>query len=79
MQFILINAVDCFVAFLFLYLLVILRDHRRRRGFPYPPGPPSRPIIGNILDIPRGARWTAYADISKKYGACNILRTLIPS
>jgi hypothetical protein len=74
MQFIIINAVDCLVIFLFLYLLVIFRGQRRRRGLPYLPGPPSRPIIGNLLDIPRDACWTAYADMSKKYGACNILR-----
>ena len=65
MHFILIDT----LAFLsFLYLLTVFRDHKRRRGLPYPPGPPSRPIIGNLLDIPKDAPWTAYADMSKKYG-----------
>ena len=53
---------------LFIYLLTVFRDHKRRRGLPYPPGPSSRPIIGNLLDIPKGASWVAYADMSKKYG-----------
>ena len=79
MHFIFINILDCLVFFLFIYLCVIFRDHRKRRGTPYPPGPPSRPIIGNLLDIPKDARWIAYTDMSKKYGACNILGALNPS
>ena len=72
MQLLLINAVDCFALCLSFYLLVIFRDHRRRGGFLYPPGPPSRLIIGNLLDVPMSAFWIAYADMSKKYGGCNI-------
>jgi hypothetical protein len=53
MQFFLINAFDCFAALFFLYLLVHFRDRRRRGGLPYPPGPVSWPIIGNLLDIPK--------------------------
>lgn len=56
-----------------LYLLAGFRDRKRRRGLPYPPGPPSRPIIGNLLHIPKDAPWTAYADMSKKYGMRYIL------
>jgi hypothetical protein len=63
-----INAFDCFAALFFLYLLVHFRDRRRRGGLPYPPGPPSWPIIGNLLDIPKDLAWRAYADMSKKYG-----------
>jgi hypothetical protein len=64
----LINAVDCLAFFLFLYIFVAFRDHIRYRGLSYPPGPPSRPIIGNLLDVPKEASWIAYADMSKKYG-----------
>ena len=73
MQFFLINAFDCLAALFFLYLLVLFRDRRRRGGLPYPPGPPSWPIIGNLLDIPKDLAWRAYTDMSKKYGKCNIL------
>ncbi len=73
MQLLLINAVDCLAISLFLYLLIVFRDHRRRGGLPYPPGPPPRPIIGNILDIPKDAPWIAYVNMSKKYGAHNNL------
>jgi hypothetical protein len=73
MQFLLINAFDCLATSLFIYLLVNFRDRRRRGGLSYPPGPPSWPIIGNLLDVPKNPSWTAYADMSKKYGRRNIL------
>ena len=69
-MYLLINVLAFFV---FLYLLVVFRDRKRRGGLPYPPGPPSRPIIGNLRDIPADAPWTAYADMSKKYGRRYIL------
>jgi hypothetical protein len=75
MQFLLINAFDCLAISIFLYLLVNFRDRRRRGGLSYPPGPPSRPIIGNLLDVPKDTPWSAYADMSKKYGMRNLLGT----
>ena len=72
MQSLLINAVDFLAISLFFYILSVFRDHRRRGGLPYPPGPPPRPIIGNILDIPKDAPWTAYVDMSRKYGTNDI-------
>ncbi|KAF8483988.1 cytochrome P450 [Russula ochroleuca] len=73
MQFLLINAFDCLIVSFFLYLLVNFRDRRRRGGFSYPPGPPSWPIIGNLLDVPKDRPWSAYADMSKKYGRCDVI------
>jgi hypothetical protein len=72
MQFFLIKAFDCLAISLFLFLLVKFRDNRRRRGLPYPPGPPSWPIIGSYLDVPIEKTWIKYTDMSKKYGRCNI-------
>jgi hypothetical protein len=72
MQFFLIRASDCLAISLFLFLLVKFRDNRRRRGLPYPPGPPSWPIIGNFLDVPIEKPWITYTNMSKKYGRCNI-------
>ena len=68
MSFLFIYAVDCLAFSLFIYLFIAFRDNRRRRGLPYPPGPPPRPILGNLLDVPKEAPWVAYADMSKKYG-----------
>ncbi|KAI0273093.1 cytochrome P450 [Russula aff. rugulosa BPL654] len=69
-----INAFDCLAISLSLYFLVRFRDHRRRGGLPYPPGPPSWPIIGNLLDVPTENPWSAYVDMSKKYGDVVCLR-----
>jgi hypothetical protein len=73
MKFLLINAIDCFAILFLLYLLVNFRDRRRRGDLPYPPGPPSWPIIGNFFDVPKDTPWNGYADMSKKYGKRNIL------
>jgi hypothetical protein len=74
MQFSLTNVVDALAISLFLYLLVVLNDHRKRGGLRFPPGPPTWPIIGNLLDVPKNAPWIAYSDMSKKYGRHLILR-----
>lgn len=74
MQLLLINIFDCLAISCFLYILAIFRDHRRRRGLPYPPGPPSRPVIGNLLDFPKDMPWSAYTEMS---GMCIILGTLV--
>jgi hypothetical protein len=71
----LISAIDVLATTLFFYLLSTFRDQRRRRGLPYPPGPPPLPIIGNLLDIPKESPWAKYASISKQYGTANILVT----
>ncbi|KAI0278780.1 cytochrome P450 [Russula aff. rugulosa BPL654] len=75
MRSLLINTVDALAISLFLYLLVTFRDRRRRKGLPYPPGPPSYPIIGSLFDIPKDKQpWIAYTDMSKKYGDIVCLR-----
>jgi hypothetical protein len=76
MQLLLINIFDCLAISCFPYILVIFRDHRRRRGLPYPPGPPSRPVIENLLDFPKDMPWSAYAEMSRKYGMRILLGTL---
>ncbi|KAI0288685.1 cytochrome P450 [Russula brevipes] len=71
-----IAVVDFLAVFTFLYLLLDFRDHRRRRGLPYPPGPPCWPVIGNLLDLPKLSPWVAYADLSKKHGDIMCFRVL---
>ena len=61
--------VDLFVLVPFLVALAYIRDYRRRRGLPYPPGPPPLPLIGNLLHFPREFSWTTFSDLSKKHGA----------
>ncbi|KAI0264154.1 cytochrome P450 [Gloeopeniophorella convolvens] len=63
-----ISVVDYCVFLLFAYLLAAFRDYRRRRGLPYPPGPRSWPIVGNLFDVPKHTAWASYANMSKKYG-----------
>jgi hypothetical protein len=41
-----ITAVDCVVVVVSIYFVLLLQDHRKRGGLPYPPGPQSWPIIG---------------------------------
>ncbi|KAI0253746.1 cytochrome P450 [Lactifluus subvellereus] len=65
------SVLDFFAVTSFLAILWAVRDHRRRGGLPYPPGPRPLPIIGNLLDIPREFSWLAYTRFSEKYG--NIL------
>jgi hypothetical protein len=74
-----IAAIDLLATTLFFYLLITFRDHKRRRGLPYPRGPPPFPIIGNLLDIPKESPWAKYADISKQYGGDHYTRDTLPS
>jgi len=67
----LLSIVDLFAVLLFLAAIRAARDHQRRKGLPYPPGPRPLPIIGNFLDIPKWFAWLTYSKFSKEYG--NIL------
>jgi hypothetical protein len=75
MPFLLIHVLDCLAFSLFLYFFIAFRGHRRRRSLSYPPGPPSHPIIGNLLDVPNEAPWMAYAEMSKNHGTGIVLLT----
>ena len=75
----LVFVLDLFAALSFIAALWAIRDHRRRKGLPYPPGPPSLPIIGNLLDIPKEFSWLAYTRFSKKYGTSLSLAELLSS
>ena len=64
----LLSIVDVFAVLLFLAAIRGARDHQRRKGLPYPPGPRPLPIIGNFLDIPKWFAWLTYSKFSKEYG-----------
>lgn len=64
----LISVLDILAALSLLLTLWSIRDHQKRRGLPYPPGPRPLPIVGNLLDIPKEFSWLAYTRFSKTYG-----------
>ena len=59
---------DLLVLVFSLAAFLVIRDYRRRRGLPYPPGPRPIPLIGNLFDIPKEFSWLEYTQLSKKYG-----------
>ena len=64
---------------LFLTTVQAIRDHRRRRGLPHPPGPRPLPIIGNLLDIPKQFSWLTYTRFAKTHGSHSSFgRTFLP-
>ncbi|TFK75553.1 cytochrome P450 [Pluteus cervinus] len=56
---------DTVLAFFGLYLLKCILTPRRP---PLPPGPPPRPLIGNLLDMPSEKPWYTFREWGKKWG-----------
>ncbi|KAH9957214.1 cytochrome P450 [Russula dissimulans] len=61
-------AVDVLVLVSSLSIFLAIRDHRRRGGLPYPPGPRPLPLIGNLFDIPKEFSWLKYTQLSRIHG-----------
>jgi hypothetical protein len=61
--------IDLFALISLFLVLLSIRDNRRRRGLPYPPGPRPLPLVGNLLDVPNKFSWLTYTELSRKYGA----------
>jgi hypothetical protein len=70
-------ALDLVALVSFIAVILAVRDHQRRRGCPYPPGPRPLPLIGNLLDIPKEFSWLSYAQLSKKYGTSHLVVRLL--
>lgn len=52
-----------------LVLFILRRSANDTRVFP--PGPPRRPLVGNLKDIPsKGYEWEAYRELCKRCGTC---------
>ena len=45
---------------------LVVRTNRRR--LPYPPGPKSLPIVGNLFNMPSQEEWVTYRKWSKDCG-----------
>jgi hypothetical protein len=48
---------------------------RRKRRDPYPPGPKSLPLIGNLRDIPFKYQWLTYERWGQEMGEYILIHT----
>lgn len=50
-------------------LLTTVRWSKRRPLHDLPPGPPALPILGNVLNMPKGHEWLTFLEWGGRYGA----------
>ncbi|KAI1792474.1 cytochrome P450 [Ganoderma leucocontextum] len=51
-----------------LYVRSIVKWRARSRGRPFPPGPPSLPLVGNMFNIPSDRAWVDFQELAAQYG-----------
>ena len=57
-------------ASLISFTVYVLLSRKRRHPFPFPPGPKSLPVIGNLRDIPFKYQWLTYEKWGREIGKC---------
>ena len=63
-----LTTIDILVLVSSIAIFLAIRDYQKRQGLPYPPGPRSLPLIGNLFDVPKEFSWLTYTRLSRKYG-----------
>jgi hypothetical protein len=66
-----------FAASLLSFSLYVLLRRKRRHPYPYPPGPKSLPLIGNLRDVPFKYQWVTYETWGRETGECIIILTVL--
>ena len=62
-----------FAATLVFLLSIFYALLRNRRRHPFPPGPKTLPLIGNLRNIPFKYQWLAYEKWGREMGMCKFL------
>lgn len=74
------SLVDTFLSAVAIFIIWRWRKHTqalaKSKGFPLPPGPPQKPLIGNLFDIPQERAWHKFLEWRRKFG---LLRAVITS
>ena len=65
-SFLLVFSALCVFGFL---LLSSTRRPTPKKGSTYPPGPPGKPLVGNLPEIPEKHSWLKFKEWSDQYGA----------
>ena len=60
--------------FTVLYVRSVAKWRARSRGRPFPPGPPSLPVVGNLFNTPGDKAWYAFHDLTAQYGESTMVR-----
>ena len=50
-------------------LFILKKLFSKKPVAPSPPGPPPKPLLGNLLDMPSEKEWLTFADWGQKWGA----------
>ncbi|PCH38763.1 hypothetical protein WOLCODRAFT_64378 [Wolfiporia cocos MD-104 SS10] len=64
------------ISVLALWYILRRRDTAIKRALPFPPGPPPKPLIGNVLQIPIDYQQFVFTEWAHTYGDLIYLRII---